>query len=92
MNVYQAPMSDSKAKRAETVDSLPDAAEMWHTLRCAYGARLRGATVVAVIADDDKNCIVQTLTVQTPLCTWPACGCKRGGSEHECAQGYPLGA
>ena len=26
-------------------------------------------------------------TSSADVCTWPACGCKRG-SDHECAQGY----
>jgi hypothetical protein len=61
MTVYDALMRDGAAKRTASVDSLPTMSEMWMLLRKAYGARLVGATLVAVI-DNDGYMTVQTLT------------------------------
>ena len=51
--------------RATSVDSLPTTAQMWDLLRRAYGPKLVGATLAAVI-DNDGQCTVQTLTFPGP--------------------------
>lgn len=67
MKVYDALLRDGadKRARAESVVSLPTAAQMWDLLRRAYGPKLAGATLVAVI-DNDGQCTVQTLTFPGP--------------------------
>ena len=64
---YNALLIDGAEKRAraESVDSLPTTAQMWDMLRRAYGTKLVGATLVAVI-DNDGTCTVQTLTFPGP--------------------------
>lgn len=63
--IYHVPESsfgNIKTGRSITAkDSLPTASEMWLILRKAYGNRLVGATLVAVL-QDDESCTVQTLT------------------------------
>lgn len=63
--------ADGSEKRAKTevryvtVDLLPTTAQVWDMLRRAYGTKLVGATLVAVI-DNDGTCTVQTLTFPGP--------------------------
>jgi hypothetical protein len=67
VTVYDALLRGGAEKRAraEIVDSLPTTAQMWDMLRRAYGPKLIGATLVAVI-DNDGQCTVQTLTFPGP--------------------------
>ena len=62
MKVYDALLRDGAEKRAraESVDSLPTTAAIWHLLRKEYGAQLVGATLVAIV-DRSGNVTVQTM-------------------------------
>lgn len=76
---------DNVSLRARLAEAERDAARYrWlrNTATTSDWCNLGGLT-----AERTEEEIDRAIADSADVCTWPACGCKRG-SDHECAQGY----